>query len=257
MTGSARASVIDLYHQAEEDFFVSISQFYRCFGPELSAYCTGVEASSLNLLMMNNCGVDSAERLAEGLAFIRRHGVPFCVVVPDAQVSQVSELLQQQHLLPSDKTTCMQLDLATYVPRQTPLARVDIRCTDHCLEDWAQPVGSAFASQGSRIAQYLGRHRAALQAGRALRHFTLYVDQQPVSALTLSRGPGVVRLDDIGTVQAWQGRGYATALIHSVLSIAQAQGAQTCVLEASFDGLSIYHKAGFQRLFDYRTFCQP
>ncbi|NBF10708.1 GNAT family N-acetyltransferase [Pseudomonas sp. Fl4BN1] len=256
MTDSANAAVIDLYHRAEDYFFVSISQFYRRFGTELSAYCTGVEASSLNLLMMKGYSTDSALQLAAGVAFVQRTGMPFCVVVPDTQVPQVCEQLQQQQLLPADKTTCMVLDMATYEPRELPLQLADIRCTDERLEDWAQPVASAFESQGAAIEQYLARHRAALLAGRALRHFTLYVEQRPVSALTLSLGPGVARLDDIGTLQECQGRGYATALIHSVLRFAQAQGARTCVLEASFDGLSIYRKAGFSRLFDYRTFCQ-
>jgi len=77
-----------------------------------------------------------------------------------------------------------------------------------------------------------------------------------VSALTLSLGAGLARLDDIGTVQEYQGQGYATALVHSALAFARAQGARMCVLEASLDGLSIYRKAGFERLFDYRTFCQ-
>ncbi|WP_025127874.1 GNAT family N-acetyltransferase [Pseudomonas sp. PH1b] len=256
MTDPVRASVIDLYHQAEDYFFVSISQFYRRFGNGLSAYCTGVEASSLNLLMMNNQETDGTEQLAAGVAFLQRTGMPFCVVVPEAQVQRLSEPLQQQHLQPADKTTCMVLDLAAYVARETPAEWADIRCTDAHLEDWGLPVDSAFESGESGIEQYLARHRAALQAGRALRHFTLYLEQRPVSALTLSLGPGVARLDDIGTLKAYQGRGCATALIHSVLRFAQAQGAQLCVLEASLDGLSIYRKAGFTPLFDYRTFCQ-
>lgn len=76
MSASTGASVIDLYHQAQDYFFVSISQFYRRFGSGLSAYCTGVEASSLNLLMMNVCAVDEPGALAEGVAFLQRTGMP-------------------------------------------------------------------------------------------------------------------------------------------------------------------------------------
>ncbi|MCE4053287.1 GNAT family N-acetyltransferase [Pseudomonas sp. Au-Pse12] len=256
MPAATHASIIDLYHQAEDHFFVSISQFYRRFGSGLSAYCTGVEASSLNLLMMRECGADQPGQLAEGVAFLQRTGMPFCVVVPEAQVPRVSEPLRQQHLLPADKTTCMVLDLARHGAVPAPVPAADIRCTDQRLEDWAQPVQSAFESGGAGIEQYLARHRAALAAGSGLRHFTLYVEQRPVSALTLSLGAGLARLDDIGTVPEYQGQGYATALIHSALAFARAQGARICVLEASLDGLSIYRKAGFERLFDYRAFCQ-
>ncbi|MQA52793.1 GNAT family N-acetyltransferase [Pseudomonas piscis] len=252
----AGTSVIDLYHQAEDYFFVSISQFYRRFGPDLGAYCTGVEASSLNLLIMRGLGVDSAAQLAEGVAFLQRTDMPFCVVVPEEHVSRVSEQLRQQRLQPADRTTCMVLDLAAYAVPPTVRGLADVRGTDDCLEDWGVPVQSAFASSGGGIEQYLARHRAAAEAGRNLRHFVLYVDQRPVSALTLSMGPGVARLDDIGTLQECQGRGYATALIHSVLAIAKRDGAGICVLEASLDGLSIYRKVGFRRLFDYCTFCE-
>ncbi|ROL71848.1 GNAT family N-acetyltransferase [Pseudomonas protegens] len=256
MVQAPSASIIDLYHQAEDYFFVSISQFYRRFGADLSAYCTGLEASSLNLLMMKDQDGDNSQQLAEGVAFLQRTGMPFCVVIPQAQVPRVSLQLQQQQLMPADKTTCMVLDLATYEAQEVPASLADVRCTDEHLDDWGGPVESAFEPSGGGIELYLERHRAALRAGRALRHFTLYVDQRPVSALTLSLGPGVARLDDIGTLQECQGRGYATALIHSVLRLVQAQGAKICVLEASLDGLSIYRKVGFTGLFDYCTFCR-
>lgn len=250
------ASLIDLYHQAEDYFFVSISQCHRRFGADLNAYCTGLESSSLNLLMMQDRPGDNSERLAEGVAFLQRSGVPFCVVIPQAQVARVSLQLQQQCLMPADRTTCMVLDLTTYHAQQASASLADVRCTDAHLDDWGRPVESAFAADGGGIEQYLERHRAALRAGRVLRHFTLYIDQRPVSALTLSLGAGVARLDDIGTLQQDQGRGYATALIHSVLRLVQALGANICVLEASLDGLSIYRKVGFIGLFDYCTFCQ-
>ena len=67
------ASIIDLYHQAEDYFFVSISQFHRRFGADLSAYCTGLEASSLNLLMMKDRPGDNSQQLAEG-GFVGRKG---------------------------------------------------------------------------------------------------------------------------------------------------------------------------------------
>ena len=256
MAQAPRAEISDLYHRAEDYFFLSISQFYRRFGDEVNAYCTGVAASSLNLLLMQGSERDNAEPLAEGVAFLERAGVPFCVVMPQAQAARYSQQLLQQQLVAADQTRCMALDLASYVPPQAAPALRDVRCTDRHLQDWARPVASAFESGDAAIEQYLARHRAALQAGRALRHFSLYVDQRPVSALTLSLGPEVARLDDIGTLQGFQGRGYATALIHAVLGFARSRGARWCVLEASLDGLSIYRKAGFNVLFDYRTFCQ-
>ncbi|EPL08723.1 GNAT family N-acetyltransferase [Pseudomonas sp. CF161] len=256
MRSSADTSVIELYHQAEDDFFVAISQLYRQFGSSLSAYCTGVEASSLNLLLVKQADPELASQLAQGIDFLQRTQMPFCVVVRDTLVAQVHEQLQQQQLLASDQTTCMHLDLTTWQAAGTAPGQVDIRCTDQHLEDWSRPVASAFESGEEGIGQYLARHRAALAAGRSLRHFSLYVEQVPVCSLTLSLGPGVARLDDIGTQREYQHRGYASALIQHALAYAKVEGARCCVLEASIDGLSIYRRAGFATLFEYTTFCR-
>ena len=89
MRSSADTSVIELYHQAEDDFFVAISQLYRQFGSSLSAYCTGVEASSLNLLLVKQADPELASQLAQGIDFLQRTQMPFCVVVRDTLVAQV------------------------------------------------------------------------------------------------------------------------------------------------------------------------
>lgn len=246
-------SIIELYHQAEDYFFGAISKDCRQFGNSLSAYCTGVEASSLNLLLVKQPGPDLGLQLAQGIDFLQRTHLPFCVVVRDTLLAQVHEPLRAQHWLASDRTSGMYLDLEAWQPQGSACQQTDIRCTDQHLGDWSRPVASAFAAGEEGIGQYLARHQAA---GPALRHFTLYVDQVPLCSLTLSMGTAMARLDDIGTQREHQGLGYATALIRHALAYAKAQGARGCVLEASLDGLSIYRKAGFSTLFEYTTFCR-
>jgi len=254
MSGVAQSRAVVLYHQAEDRFFSAISQQYWHFNDSLAAYCTGVAASSLNLLFVKRPGPDLATGLVEGIGFLERAGLPFCVVVRDDLVAQVRDLLAQQRLLEGDRTTSMLADLSVGERQPDASACFDIRCTDERLEDWAGPVESAFESGDEGVGQYLARHRAALQNAQPLVHFTLYAQQLPVSSLTLSLGREVARLDDIGTRPEYRGRGYASALIQRALAYAKNQGVSLCVLEASLEGLSIYRKAGFGTLFEYTTF---
>lgn len=252
MTALQDAFATALYHQAEDYFFASISRVSRHWSEGLSAYSTGVESSSLNLLFVPAPGVEQVGALLEGIRYLETTNAPFCVVLRHEGADALVSTLVQQGFLSSENTTAMALDLKGYETRTDTVQQV--RCTDDNLDDWAAPVLSAFGSPPTDSGQYQAQHQAALDAGKSLRHLTLYVDQTPVCALTLSLHQGVARLDDIGTDARFQGKGYATALIHHALAYARHHGASACFLEASLEGASIYRKAGFRDMFEYRAF---
>ncbi|NNM59955.1 MAG: GNAT family N-acetyltransferase [Legionellales bacterium] len=80
-------------------------------------------------------------------------------------------------------------------------------------------------------------------------HFSLYIDKIPVASLTLSIANGLARIDDVGTLPAYQRRGYATDLIRHALTLAYRLGITHCFLEASLSGQVVYEKIGFNTLF--------
>jgi ribosomal protein S18 acetylase RimI-like enzyme len=57
------------------------------------------------------------------------------------------------------------------------------------------------------------------------------------------------RIDDVVTLPAFQGKGYATHLMRHVLSQAKKLGARYCFLESSDSGFRIYQKLGFEPLY--------
>ena len=59
----------------------------------------------------------------------------------------------------------------------------------------------------------------------------------------------IARIDDVGTLPEFQGKGYASALMRYVLSEAKKLGARHCFLESSDSGLGVYQKLGFESLF--------
>ncbi|MBL3285103.1 putative GNAT acetyltransferase C-terminal domain protein [Rickettsiales endosymbiont of Paramecium tredecaurelia] len=59
----------------------------------------------------------------------------------------------------------------------------------------------------------------------------------------------IARIDDVGTLPEFQGKGYASALMRYVLSEAKRLGVRHCFLESSDSGLGVYQKLGFEPLF--------
>lgn len=244
-----------LYHQAEDYFFTSISRTYRHISDEVCAYFTGVEADSLNLLIVKQHSVNLATTLQNGIQFLDAAGLPFSIVFPGDMVDHVKNQMHDIHFSVAYTSSAMHLKLDNYLPANSHSHnKVEIRCTNDCLMDWAVPLESAFESKPGVMGQYQARHQSAMDAGKRLIHFSVYVNTEPVCSLTLSIHNQLARLDDIGTKVGFQNQGYASALVQHALSFAKSQNSSHCFLEASNDGASIYNRAGFSALFEYTAF---
>lgn len=248
------AAVKSLYHQIEDYFFTSVSQEYRHFADNSSAYLTGVEAASLNPFIIKQPDAFIGADLEDGVRLFEVAGLPYVVVVPDNVIDQLRHHLRAIDLTAAYTTVAMQLATDHFTPHYHKSSDYEIIPTDENLSDWALPLESAFESNQNLMLQYRTRHQAALDRGRQLSHFSLYVKGRPVCSLTLSIDGRVARLDDIGTQTGFQGKGYASALIQHALMHAKSHNVAWCFLEASNQGISIYRKTGFLPLFDYVTF---
>ncbi|MEQ1975742.1 GNAT family N-acetyltransferase [Xenorhabdus sp. SGI240] len=242
------------HHQIEDYFFSSISQMSQHISESVRAYVTGVETNSLNFLLVIDVNEQTAGDLQRGIRLLEEKTyVPFAIVAvePDSQILAVIQ--QTGFVLDADSiTTAMQLDLVDWQMHNVSVMEYDVRCVDLCLDDWAIPIESAFETDDAISEQYQKCHQAALDAGKNLQHYTLYIDELPVCSLTLSRLNNFVRLDDISTVMGKQRRGYAFALINHVLNKAKQDSATACYLDASRDGNGLYRRIGFKPLFEYQ-----
>lgn len=251
MTDTALTS---LFHRLEDYFFTSISHTRHDFAHAASAYLTGVDAESLNLLIVRAPDAQFDAMLRGGMQHFETAGLPYSVVVPGDAVDRVGRLLSEEGLMAAYTSMAMQLDVERFVALGGSSEVHDIRCTNGCLDDWALPLESAFETSPEVMLQYRERHRCARDSGRQLSHFSLYVKGHPVGSLTLSMIDRMARLDDLGIHVDFQGKGYARALMQHALAHARSAGVSRCFLEASQDGASLYRKAGFSTLFDYAAF---
>ena len=122
------------------------------------------------------------------------------------------------------------------------------------LGDWITPLIDAFGSGELMTKQYLLCHEKIANDKLHFYHFSLSKKDTPIASLTLSINEGVARVDDVGTVSAFQKRGYATQLLAHALQTARMAGAKYCFLEASVSGLSVYKKIGFNPFFRNRIY---
>jgi ribosomal protein S18 acetylase RimI-like enzyme len=149
------------------------------------------------------------------------------------------------------KSVSMAVDLDRFATGQTASfdSEATIKSNDNQLNDWMMPLIGAFESTIEICMVYATTHANALKRNINLRHFSLYKQEKPIASITLSMHDAIARIDDVGTLPEFQGKGYATHLMRYVLFEAKKLGARHCFLESSDSGLGVYQKLGFDTLF--------
>jgi GNAT superfamily N-acetyltransferase len=242
-----------LFRQAEDYFFRGVS--IQCLDREgVTAYMTGVSVKSLNLACVRQGAGLTEETLGQINQFYAYQNLPFELVVPkDFCVPGVEDRLKKLGYVETDSSVCMAIRLDGRRAASFNEG-VTIQANNANLNDWMAPLVEAFESTLEITAQYTFSHKRALEKGVTLYHFSLYHKDQPVSSITLSVQGMIARIDDVGTLLGFQGKGYATSLVIYALAEAANQGAVHCFLESSVSGLSIYEKIGFKPLFQNRIY---
>jgi ribosomal protein S18 acetylase RimI-like enzyme len=149
----------------------------------------------------------------------------------------------------------MAIELDGYQYLSTPCrGGAEIKENNDHLDEWMVPLIEAFESTYENTLVYRKAHEAALAKGTLLYHFSVYDKGNPVSSLTVSVHGTSARIDDVGTLPACQGKGYASCLVAHALGEAKKRGAAYCFLEASSQGLSLYKRIGFKPVHTYLCF---
>ncbi len=239
-------STINLFRQAEDYFFRGISQEYLEFDEVAKAYMTGVPVASLNpVYIKTKC--DISDIIRKSSVFYPRE-YPFEIIVPKNSCTlDTKNAFKKMGYVKIVQSTTMVASL---------MDNIDYDCDDNdftiqldqSLKDWMVPMISAFDSTFEMILLYAKTHENALKQGCRFEHFCLYKDKHPISSITLSMQGNSARIDDVGTIPLYQGKGYATNLVKHALCEAKKSGLTYCFLEASNSALSIYKKLGFTPL---------
>jgi len=241
-----------LYNQTDEQFFSAISLMRRRYGAGANAYFTDEYSNPWNLLFIRVGSVLPAEAMVAMLDLIGHTRTDIRVVIHEQKADALCEVLTGLGFQAAEVTTAMVIDLPRVVSSSSDdMLQISLARN---RSDWAAPLGSAFSLPSEVIVNYQRRHQRALDADHALYHFTLSSEGSVRCSLTLSMANEEARLSDVGTATGFRGRGYGSRLINAALLHASSLGAQRCFLEASMDGISLYRKLGFERLFGFKSF---
>lgn len=238
---------INAFHLAEANFFDMIC-VDRLQTEHLLAFATGVQSSNLNHAVVYHLDGAFQESLLVCCDFYANKNDPWALVVSDKYHSKLEKLLHQHVFVEIDKGVAMALllhDMKNF-PINTAL---EVRIMRGSLDEWSAPVMLGFESTPERMRPYTLRHQLAAQAGKAMVHFSGFIDNQAVCSLTLTLCDENTRIDDVSTNPAFQRKGYASALMIAALRHAKERQATTCFLEASVDGFNVYKKIGFCEIF--------
>lgn len=240
----------DLFFRSANYFFKSISSHNLDFGKIGKAYMTGVDTPTLNPLLIWEPSSEINTILEEGVKFYNIHRLPWSLVVPEDLALQLDILKfpSMKNFYLAHQSNCMFIDLRQY--KHTFLnTDLEIRPVNNHLDEWVIPLVEAFESTPTIGYQYSKAHKRALKAQASFHHFTAHLNNQPVSSLSLSILEDVVRIDDVGTLPAYQKKGLATTLLRYALNKAKELSATHCVLESSPEGRHMYEKIGFKSIF--------
>ncbi len=245
-------ALVNAYRQVEDYFFRGISLKCLNLGDGVTAYMTGVPVADLNLVYIQNDNNPLDKLLINSNRFFDQDSLDFVVIIPEKCCTpEMQNILKTMDFPQTGKSVSMALKLEDLITKAaTSLSDcLSIHANDNKLNEWMMPLDGAFESTFEISSQYANIHKNALKKKLKLQHFSLYIQGKPIASITLSLHDTIARIDDVGTLPEFQGKGYATRLMIHALSQAKEFGANYCFLEASDSGFSIYQKLGFQALF--------
>jgi len=245
-----KSSLINLYRQAEDYFFRGISSKCLNLDDGANAYMTGGAELNFIYITRNTNALDKI--LTQGKQFYDQDNLSFDVVIPQELCTpQIAGVLNTMGYHQKGKSVSMVVRLDELITNNVASfdAETIIKPNDNQLNDWMIPLIGAFESTFEICLAYATIHESALKKNINLRHFSLYKQETPIASITLSMHNTIARIDDVGTLPEFQGKGYATHLMRYVLSEAKRLGARHCFLESSASGLGVYKKLGFEPLF--------
>lgn len=249
------------FYQQEQHFWSAICQETLQFGKATTAYFSELPIPAFSFIYLHT-EAEIADFLAAHHQFAIKNK-PYLLVVHGNTLQQFMPLITERHYQSDGETTAMILtkaEITKSADSTIPEGYTVVQC-NQLLSDWAQPLISAFGVQSDDVEEdltvtneYIRYHQRALDRNAQLQHYVLLKDTQTVCSLTLTVNDKMARLDDIGTEIQYQRKGLATHLIKFALKECQDKGIESCFVEASSNGLSIYKKLGFTPLFQYHYF---
>ncbi len=190
------------------------------------------------------------ERIAQAIAFFKGVQRPFSWWVGATdQPARLGQALLDAGLEAAESEVAMVADLdALMMTDLTPQGlQIERVTTLQQLRDFARINAANWQPPDQDVIRFYEAAAPVLLAeDSALRMYVGYHGDEAVVTSQLTVSNEAVGLYNIATLAAHRRKGYGSAMTLYPLLEARAQGFKTAVLQASADGLGVYHRLGFR-----------
>jgi hypothetical protein len=231
-------------------------------GTDVTWVYTGFPALS-RVLLARFPQEDAEDRVAEVLSYFKQWDAAVSWVVgPTSWPPRLGEYLHNQGFGSSEVWTGMAMDLRQLASPQLDRAvglRIQAVNDDAGLRAWAtlspETNGHTQELETEGSVSLFGPDQAG--GDSRSRYYVAYLDSAPVSRCMSFTRNGVTGLYWLATLPAHRGRGIAAAVGHRALDDARSLGARLAVMPASFRGVTLCQRLGFQPYCQFSIYAWP
>lgn len=218
--------------------------------PKLSYIDSGLSCDTFNIIhLLSGEGVAPEIRVA--VDYFRQKDRAYCIWVNEENLSQeVQACFQEMGIQVQNSEPGMVLDLNQYEIINSPLHQnVELVHTPAQLAEFAQSIAANWSPPDQNVVRYYQQVAPAILNPVHQIQLSLYREAgQVVSCLEMFPSDEyTLGFYSLATLEAFRGRGIASAMLAFALNRAKTLGYQQVILQASEDGLRIYEKVGFRR----------
>lgn len=239
-----------------KDFFYE-GHNYACY--------SGIPVTGFNFAYVIAGDLNDIEKIVtRAEIFFSERNTKFNVIVSDSffhfsngkySLGEVNDLLAKKGYSLVGKDPRMVLDGFDATESIALPEAISISETSKNLDDWIVPLKTAFEGTRETSELYKEAHVRALKNYSGIKHYTLFLENIPISSITFTCQGAVAQIDDMGTDTAFQRRGYGAMLLkYSLNEMTKNFDIETFFLNTSEEGKPLYKKFGFRDFYFLNVF---
>jgi ribosomal protein S18 acetylase RimI-like enzyme len=213
---------------------------------------SGLSCDTFNIIHIHNGAALTEAEMMEAIHHFQYASLDYCIwITQEGLAKETQDLLSKAGVEQQAAEIGMILDLSEYVPRfSEEQHNIQIVDTPSQLEDYASVISENWTPPDQNVLSfYQNSANAWLNPVHKMILLVYYVGEKAVSVVELCPSDKqTIGLYGFATLEAHRGRGIGSALMTYSLNLAQQQGFQHAVLQATEDGIGIYKKMGFKEV---------
>lgn len=218
--------------------------------PKLSYIDSGLSCDTFNIIHLLS-GEGVAPEIRAAVDYFRKKDLAYCIWVNEENLSlEVQVCFQEMGIQVQNSEPGMVLDLNQYEIINSPLHQhVELVHTPAQLVEFAESIAANWSPSDQNVLRYYQQVAPAILNPVHQIQLLLYREAgKVVSCLEMfPSDEHTLGFYSLATLEAYRGRGIASAMLTFALNRAKTLGYQQVILQASEDGLRIYEKVGFRK----------